>query len=449
MGRLAQDLPVAQHLPAPARCRAAAPLGPAAEEAVHWRYGRAALRQATLASMARGCLLEAANAEVAVATAVGPDAPRAPLDAIARVRASAPGAPVREAAIDGRLTRDVGVADGHLAVVACSRRPTLSCHHLDLSRPERGAPTARLRAWGPSLPFGPLTVDARCGVARCRGTGLHLLAVLHLASLASVLRRHGDVPVTRTHAAPTAAAARAPLRPLAPGAVCHAALRVLAAGHLLRETRGAAHAARVPVPHHSAEPPLLPRAAGGGASSPGRPIAELAVLHTARHGIAATRCHELCGALGAAVGSVAVDLALPVLLAPTARLLALVPLRPLRDLAVHRLEGAGLRLLQVPIAGPAALAERLDGALTVALAIRAAARPGTPAAENAVDLVGLARRLSAHLHLLQPLATQIPAALSVLDDAAVPDLPASATGPCTSAPAAPLGQLAGLRVARL
>mmetsp|Transcript_100453 Transcript_100453/g.279729 ORF Transcript_100453/g.279729 Transcript_100453/m.279729 type:complete len:370 (+) Transcript_100453:351-1460(+) len=143
--RVAHHLACAECPAAPAAGRALTPLGPAAQQAIDRRHLHATLgRLATGAGVARRGLLQAADAELAVPATVSGDASRPPLDAAAGAGAVAPGAPVRERAINGRLTADVGVAELHLPVFAGRWGAALSGHLRDLARPERDASAAGL-----------------------------------------------------------------------------------------------------------------------------------------------------------------------------------------------------------------------------------------------------------------------------------------------------------------
>mmetsp|Transcript_87723 Transcript_87723/g.272523 ORF Transcript_87723/g.272523 Transcript_87723/m.272523 type:complete len:729 (+) Transcript_87723:1235-3421(+) len=282
-----------------------------------------------------------------------------------------------------------------------------------------------------------------------RVAGGDLLAVAELAGLPAAPGGLLDAPVPGPLAAAAGAAAAAPLGPLVPLAVLLGAGQVLLAGHGLRQGRAAAQAAGAAAVEHHAHALLLAGPAARGAGLPAGPVGKLAVLGAARRGGAAPRLHELCRAVQAALGRVAVDLPVPVLLAAAAGLLALVPLRPLGDAAVHRRHAAGLRLLEATSAWASTVRPCLHGALAVALTVGTAAGPGAPSGQHAVSLRGLARLRVAHLQLLQRLIAERAAALGRLGDTSVACLPTSAAGPRAGAPLAPVRELAGLRVAGL
>mmetsp|Transcript_12305 Transcript_12305/g.33683 ORF Transcript_12305/g.33683 Transcript_12305/m.33683 type:complete len:531 (+) Transcript_12305:339-1931(+) len=314
------------------------PRGPLAQRAVHRRLLLHLARTSSLTwrGIAGRDLLQVSFAKAAVARAIAVDAAGTPHDAVASLRAVAPQAPVAEHAVDVGLAR-VLVADGRLTGVACDWLPAVVRHARNLPGAEGRAAAAGGGARCPSSPLGPEAVLARWRRAGLRVACADLGLVLNLAHLAPVLRHLRDV--AHTGLLPPVALARAllPLFPFTPLAVVPGARGHHGAVGDLRGVQVAANAVGTAVLQHRAVAHALSDAARGGALRPLLPVADLAVLRAAGHGVAARRLYELPWAHLAALRGEDHDLALAAHLAPSASLVAAVPHRPLRDHAIHLL----------------------------------------------------------------------------------------------------------------
>mmetsp|Transcript_47887 Transcript_47887/g.147717 ORF Transcript_47887/g.147717 Transcript_47887/m.147717 type:complete len:781 (+) Transcript_47887:91-2433(+) len=373
---------------------ARAPRRPRRELAVGGRRPLACLRNwLPRRGIARRSLLQRALAELALAPPVRRNAPGAALHAAARATASAPGPPLGEGAVHGRLARHILVAARVDAHWAGRRLAAVVCLHVHGPRSPSHAALATAGARGPLLPLAPSSVHASRGSADVRVADAHLFLAQGHARLAARLRRLLHVPGARALAAPARAGASAPVSPIAPAAV-HVLAGLAGADPQLAELQAAAQAAVPRVLHNLPVAAALAHAARGGTRGPVAPLADNAVdLCVARLLVAAPGLHEAGLAGGAPKARVLDHLAVPRLLAALALLVAEAPLAPLGKPAV-RVSAALLELVEGRLAGLAPAAGRLNLARAPALATLAAGAPGAPSRHRAVlDL----RRAVAHV----------------------------------------------------
>mmetsp|Transcript_98477 Transcript_98477/g.287190 ORF Transcript_98477/g.287190 Transcript_98477/m.287190 type:complete len:215 (-) Transcript_98477:2612-3256(-) len=195
-------------------------------------------------------------------------------------------------------------------------------------RAESGSAAAGCGAGGPLSPVAPETVLARWQDARLRVAGLDLLFVHRLAHLASPPRHLRDLARAPLLAPAAGGGAGAPALPLAPLAVILGTF-LRGTGRKLGKLQAATNATRVPQVQHLAMPLPVCRAARDRAVRPLLPITYLAVLEAAWVLVAAHGLHQLLWATGTTVVWEDHDLSLPLRLASSASLVAVVPRGPL------------------------------------------------------------------------------------------------------------------------
>mmetsp|Transcript_47885 Transcript_47885/g.147680 ORF Transcript_47885/g.147680 Transcript_47885/m.147680 type:complete len:701 (+) Transcript_47885:91-2193(+) len=357
---------------------ARAPRRPRRELAVGGRRPLACLRNwLPRRGIARRSLLQRALAELALAPPVRRNAPGAALHAAARATASAPGPPLGEGAVHGRLARHILVAARVDAHWAGRRLAAVVCLHVHGPRSPSHAALATAGARGPLLPLAPSSVHASRGSADVRVADAHLFLAQGHARLAARLRRLLHVPGARALAAPARAGASAPVSPIAPAAV-HVLASLAGADPQLAELQAAAQTAVPGVLHNLPLAAVLAHAARGGAWGPVAPLADDTVnLGIAGLLVASAGLHEVGLASRAAEARVLDHLPVPHLLAALALLVADTPSAPLGDPAIH-VPAALLKLVKGSLASLAPSVRRSNSTRARALAALAASAPGAP-----------------------------------------------------------------------
>mmetsp|Transcript_26237 Transcript_26237/g.55660 ORF Transcript_26237/g.55660 Transcript_26237/m.55660 type:complete len:676 (-) Transcript_26237:2058-4085(-) len=441
-------------LATPARGGARAPARPFAQQAVDGLPSCAFLgRLLVRAWVARPSLLEGASAPLPAASPVGRDMPGALPDAVARCGAFGPFAPSAEHAVNCFFALHVDVAELDLPVLAFGF-PAASIGHLrDLAVPPRDTAAAAHCATTPLLPVAKLAVNTVFRAALLRIARLDLLLVLGIASSTSWTRLLLDASGAGVLTTATGAGAAAPLAPLIPSAVDLTTGRILRAIPRFPEREIAAGTTGAPEADDAAVPCLKANTTGRGAFAPLAPPAHLAICLVTRLGVAALCLDELLRTSLATVSRKGVHLAVPVHLASSACLVAIVPERPPRHYAIDGLLMACLCLMQSAIACFASVfREDKELAITVPLPIAATSGPLGPATKLAVDL-GLVEAARACPGATTQLF-QVPRALLTSSrsrglDSSNSHVPTIAAALAASAPSPPVGKLARLREHRI
>mmetsp|Transcript_120827 Transcript_120827/g.341650 ORF Transcript_120827/g.341650 Transcript_120827/m.341650 type:complete len:409 (-) Transcript_120827:1786-3012(-) len=327
-----RDGPSPSMLATAARLRANCPLRPLRQDAID-RCPILALR------VARRRLLHWANAGFAVALSVFVDTPRPLRDAVARSRTLRPIGPLAELAVLAFTAAQALVAESCFPPVAKGRFAARGRFSCDATAPVLLTTETCGGALRPLGPCRPLAVHTRpIDVARLRVAGLHNVFVQCLAWRAAGVGHLFDVTSAPLEATSTCARASAPFLPVAPHAVVPVTPWVVKALAVLPEVYCAVAVATGPGIRQCTGARTVARTATGRACRPIRPRSDLTL--PTRLVIAAPRHDQVGRATLSTVRRELVDLPQPLLLATAATLVALAPISPHRDAAIHDIRTA-------------------------------------------------------------------------------------------------------------